>query len=76
MCLAPDPLTLLEPVIDRGNRGGFPRPWKQGRLVPEYALEGGESRSGLTEGVLCVLGPGEELAQAVLVVMAEGQKSK
>ena len=72
--LAPDPLTLLKPVIHRGNRGRFPRPWKQGRLVPKYALKGGEPYCGLTEGVLGVLRPGEELAPAVLVVVEEGSQ--
>ncbi len=38
----------------------------------EYALEGGEIRRGLTERVLCVLGPGDESVPGVLVAVAEG----
>ena len=68
--LAPAPLTLLEPVINRGNRGR----WKKGSLVPKYALKGSEPCCGLTEGVLGVLSPGEELAPAVLMVVAEGSQ--
>ncbi len=38
----------------------------------KYALEKGEIRRGLTERVLCVLGPGDESVPGVLVAVAEG----
>ncbi len=59
-------------MVHSWNVCGFSCPEKQRRLVAEYALERSESRGGLPEGVLCILGPGKETVPAVLVVIAVG----
>lgn len=50
----------------------FPEPMEQRGLVADYALEGGEIRSGLTKRILCVLGQSNESVPWVLVAVAEG----
>ncbi len=58
---------MTDGTVQRFSRRGEKR-W----LVAEYALEGGEIRRGLTERVLCKLGPGDESVPGVLVAVAEG----
>jgi len=50
----------------------FLGPQEHRELEAKYALEGCESSSRLTEGVLQVLGPDEKSVPGVLVAMAEG----
>ncbi len=59
-------------MVHSWNIGGLFRPGEQRGLVAEYALERGESRGGLSDGVQCILVPGKETVPAVLVVIAVG----
>jgi len=67
-----DPLILLESIVHRWYIQMFLGPQEHRELEAKYALEGCESSSRLTEGVLQVLGPGEKSVPGVLVAMAEG----
>lgn len=77
-------LTLLVLLLSKGELGLHPKPSRSyGTSDPagtsegspdrgnKHALEWGEFRHRLTEGVLCILDPGNEQAPAVLVGMAE-----
>ncbi len=59
-------------MVGSRNVRGFSGPGKQRGLEAEYALEGGEAGGGLLEGILCILGSGEEAVPAVLIVMTVG----
>ncbi|KAK3574045.1 hypothetical protein QTP86_001340 [Hemibagrus guttatus] len=74
--MSPLPYVLTEPrpLVHGGNIGGLSRPGKQGRLIAQDALEGCEACGGMVEGVLGILGPGEELAPPVLFPTAVGAK--
>lgn len=67
-----DPLILMEPIVYSWYIQRFLRQWEQRGLEAKYALEGCESSSRLTEGVLRVLGPEEKSVLGVLVAVAEG----
>ncbi len=54
------------------NVVGFFCPGEQRGLVAKYALEQGEAGGSLLEGILCILGPGEETVPVVLLVMTIG----
>ncbi len=62
-------LSRSESVVQIGNLRGLSCPQEERGLVTEYAFEGSQSGGVLTEKILCVLGPGEEAAPAVLVIM-------
>ncbi len=69
MSQVPHSLTRSEPVIYSWNlRWLFCRRKERG-LVADYALEGSEASDVPSEGVLCILGPGEEAAPAVLIFL-------
>ncbi len=69
---------LLSPIPSRSLGTSSPQlehpralpPGEERRLETEYALECCKPGDGLSEGVLGILGPGEEAAPAVLVVKA------
>ncbi len=69
----PDSLARPELVVHSWNVKRFFHPGEQRGLVAEYAVQRCESRGGLPEGVLCILGPGKETVPTVLVVIAVGQ---
>ncbi len=56
----PDSLARPELVVHSWNVKRFFHPGEQRGLVAEYAVQRCESRGGLPEGVLCILGPGKE----------------
>ncbi len=66
----PHSLARSEPVVHSWNLRGLSCPWEERGLVTEHALEWSQSGGVLTERILGILGPGEEAAPAVLVVMA------
>lgn len=66
----PDTLTLPKPVVNSWNLRWLTWPGKQRRLKAEHALEWSEFGGRLSEGVLCVLGPGKVLVPTVLMVVA------
>ncbi len=69
MSRVPHSLTRSEPVIYSWNlRWLFCRRKELG-LVADYALEGREAGGVPSEEVLCILGPGEEAAPAVLIFL-------
>ncbi len=70
MSQVPHSLARSEPVVPSWNLRGLFRPWEEWGLVAEYALEGGQAGGVLSEGVLCILGPGKEAAPAVLIIVA------
>jgi hypothetical protein len=51
-------LRAPEPFVHHSSLGLTLMPRRQNRLVPQYALEGGEVSGGVAERVLCNLGPG------------------
>ncbi len=70
MSQVPHPLAHSEPVVHSWNLQGLFRPREERGVVAEYALERGQAGGVLSEGVLCIFGPGEEAAPAVLIVVA------
>ncbi len=65
----PHSLAHSEPVIYSWNLKGLFRPWEERGLVTKYAMEGGQAGGILAEGVLCILGPREVAAPAVLIAV-------
>ncbi len=66
----PHSLARSEPVVYSWNLRGLSCPWKEWGLVAKYALKRREAGGVLSEGVLCILGPWEEAAPALLIFLA------
>ncbi len=70
MSSVPYSLALPEPIIHSWHLRQLSRPREEQGLVAEHALKGREAGGVMPEGVLCILGPREEAAPAVLVPVA------
>ncbi len=66
----PHSLARSESVVYSWNLRGLSCPRKELGLVAEYPLKGREAGGVLSEGVLCILGPWEETAPAILIFLA------
>ena len=61
-----------EPVVHRRSLGLTLMPWRQNRLVPQYALKRGEVSGGVAKRVLRHLGPGHKRRPLPRLVLAIG----